>query len=329
MFRTAVCRILGKVGWLGISACATTALAQTPGTFAPTGGMTTSRDEHTATLLTNGKVLIVRRGRLYIRLTCQRLSSYDPSTGSSLSATSALSTARRLHSATLLADGKVLIAGGWTSGQALISAELYDPSTGTFTSTGNMLIGGAGTATLLANGKVLIAHDPVLSKDPVAAELYYPAIGIFAAIGDQRVNPNDSTQAAALLPDGRNPSSLRAAPRCNSMILSVVAFSFTTGTPLLQDFAQNFWFTMTLLTANGKLLLFRWLFFCEGNQGDPVSASAGLYDPSNGASSAAGNMTTPRADHSATLLPDGTVLIAGGLRSTDTPSDFKRHRRAL
>jgi hypothetical protein len=72
--------------------------------------------------------------------------------------TMALAVPRELHSATLLPDGRVLIAGGGAFG-AVASAELYDPSSGAFTAAGDMVNWVNGPAILLANGKVLIAHD--------------------------------------------------------------------------------------------------------------------------------------------------------------------------
>src|SRR6266478_549599 len=72
--------------------------------------------------------------------------------------TGSLDTARYRHTATLLPNGKVLVAGGVNSSGSLASAELYDPATGTWTATGD-LGGERGlhTATLLPNGKVLVA----------------------------------------------------------------------------------------------------------------------------------------------------------------------------
>src|SRR5438552_3280690 len=76
--------------------------------------------------------------------------------------TGSMTVPRALHTATLLPNGRVLVAGGLSGSPALANAELYDPSTGTWDATGSMaVLRGNHTATLLANGKVLVVGGTV------------------------------------------------------------------------------------------------------------------------------------------------------------------------
>jgi hypothetical protein len=145
------------------------------GQFTPVGNLVTARAYHTATLLTNGTVLIAA-GTSY----STPLSSAEIYTPSSLSfaATGGLKTARYLHTATALEDGTVLIVGGSTTGSSspTASAEIYSPTAATFASTANMATARNNqTATLMSTGKVLIAGGGDVFYDTPAAELYsYP-----------------------------------------------------------------------------------------------------------------------------------------------------------
>ena len=111
---------------------------------------------------------------------------YDPKTGK-FSPTGSMATERASHTATLLADGRVLITGGAASTASdagtlsLASAELYDPEAGTFTATGSMADAVvAQTATLLPDGRVLIAGGHDRLTDVATAELYDPKAGAFS-----------------------------------------------------------------------------------------------------------------------------------------------------
>lgn len=177
------------------------------GSFAPTGNMAETRGGHTATLLTNGKVLIAggtdKGGGLppfYFGNGSATAELYDPASGQ-FSPTGNMTAPRVGQTATLLANGKVLIAGGWTTTSSPIdSAELYDPTTGTFSLTGSMTSVRAGhTATLLPDGTVLIVGGYASSASNTA-ELYDPATGSFLPIADMAVARESHT--ATLLPNG-------------------------------------------------------------------------------------------------------------------------------
>ena len=123
---------------------------------------------------------------------------YDPATGTFTATANAPVASRATHTATLLGNGKVLIAGGFKTSN-LASAELYDSVAGTFTSTGSMGVPRASlTATLLTNGKVLM----VGGASSAITELYDPASGAFSATGNLVV-VRDHLHAAALLSTGQ------------------------------------------------------------------------------------------------------------------------------
>jgi WD40 repeat protein len=294
-------------------------MAQSPGTFTPTGDLTGPRRSHTATLLTNGKVLIAG-GSTTNLAALARAELYDPSTGT-FAATGDMIAPRLYHTATLLPDGKVLIAGGESivnADGALWSAELYDPATGTFKEAGNMTSARAGhTATLLNTGKVLIAggfdSPPGGCCSFASAELYDPSTGTFSATGS--LTFGTAWDIATLLGNGR--------------VLMEAGFAGDEGvTELYDPGAGTFSLTgasgfrglgatsATLLT-NGKVL-------ATLESSDDPADQAEVYDPSTGTSTATGKMTT-RGYSTATLLPDGKVLIAG----EDFPGATGRGRAEL
>jgi Kelch motif len=145
--------------------------AATPFHWEYTGSLNTARTDQTATLLTDGRVLVAGGyGSIQNWLASAEL--YDTSTGN-WTVTGSLNTARSIHTATLLSDGRVLVAGG--SG-ALASAELYDPAGGIWSVTGNLNVFRLWhTATLLTDGRVLVAGGD--GGSPLSVELYDPAMG--------------------------------------------------------------------------------------------------------------------------------------------------------
>jgi len=217
-----------------------------------------------------------------------------------------MKTARTAHTATLLQSGKVLMAGGdaclfdqYYGDCPLSSAEVYDPSLGTFTTTGTMSVNRVfHTATLLVNGKVLITggHD-------ASAELYDPTSGAFAATGSMSVGRNFHTatllaNGKVLIVGGQNVSGTLA----SAELYDPNSGTFTvTGTMAAQRTSH----TATLL-ANGKVLV------AGGSNSAGALATTELYDPATGSFIAANGMGSPRTFHTTTRLSNGNVLVTGG-----------------
>ncbi len=233
------------------------------------------------------------------------------SAGSTISPAGSISPAspmlepRSGQTATLLPDGRVLIAGGMRRNQDFYkSAELYDPATGRFTFTGEMNVARVGQiAVLLRMGKVLIAGGWVGMGGTDAAELYDPATGKFSSIGKMTVRRG--RPSATLLPDGdvliAGGEELDNEPLASAEIFHIKTLSFQATGSMRHPRISH---TATLLN-DGRVLI-------AGGYAGNVSNNAELFDPRTGAFTETGNLGTARCKHTAGLLPDGRVLIAGG-----------------
>jgi hypothetical protein len=223
----------------------------------------------------------------------------------SLTQTSSMLETRSGHSATLLPDGKVLIAGGMRRNQDFYkSAELYDPATGKFQPTGEMNQRRVGhIAVLLGSGKVLVAGGWVGQGGTDSAELYDPATGRFTAIAKmvtRRGRPSATLLADGdvLIAGGEEPDNESLA---SAEIFHVKTLSFQATGSMRHARISH---TATLLT-DGRVLI-------AGGYAGGVSSGAELYDPRSGTFTETASLNTARCKHTAGLLPDGRVLIAGG-----------------
>ena len=229
--------------------------------------------------------------------------------------TGSLQTARVGHTATLLADGKVLVAGGVNNTAFPTTAELYDPTSGKFTVTTGSLttIRFWATATLLKSGKVLLVGGKGANLEQATAELFDPSVQTFTATTGA-MSTERAYHTATLLNDGTVlvTGGLNLAgdgagnPAATAEIYdpSTNSFTLTTG----QMTVGRFLHTATLLPS-GKVLL------AGGLSAGTDLSSAELYDPATKTFTAAGFMTVARLGHSATLLANGKVLLAGGAAS--------------
>lgn len=223
-------------------------------------------------------------------------------------ATNPMGNARRYNTATLLANGKVLVAGGDDDrGHDLASAELYDPSNETWTATGSMKTARRQhMATLLPNGKVLVASGTSNGVALASAELYDPSTGTWTetgAMGSKRFNSK-----MALLSNGKvlvaNGASTGGA--FSSCELYNPSTGIWTYTGELWEGKQN---AAMIVMSDGMVQLSGGITWFT----PPTSSTVERYDPSEGRWTSFGNMTTGRRDHTATLLSNGTVLVAGGV----------------
>ena len=222
--------------------------------------------------------------------------------------TGSLNTPRVGHTATLLPNGKVLVAAGYNGTGFLSSAELYDPASGTWSITGSLNAPRYyPTATLLTNGKVLVVG---WDNSGGGAELYDPATGTWSVTGNLLVARSD--HAATLLPNGK-------------VLIAGGVIGYTDfDLPITVNDAELYdpghrdlehrrqpqhgsrgshgW---TLL-QNGKVLV------AGGWDGLSYGPSAELYDPVTGIWSYTGNLNISHYGDTATLLANGQVLVVGG-----------------
>jgi N-acetylneuraminic acid mutarotase len=285
------------------------------GNWTLTGSTSALHEFGTATLLSNGEVLLAGGGSgNYTSNPCTTLAElYNPATGQ-WTVTGSMTSVRCAHTATLLPNGQVLVAGGNDdNANSLATAELYSPATGTWGATGSLNTARTGPlAELLGSGTVLVAGgenvtgsvngDCALSagcKETVlaSAEIFNPSQGGWEPTGS--------------MPAAGGSGSLLA----NGDVLKFFNSFYTpaTGTWTAAGAFPRFVAgdsTATLL-GNGLVLATGFISTYSGS-GYPPLLNAYLYNFSTNGYTRTGPMTTTRFEDTATLLPNGQVLVAGG-----------------
>ena len=279
----------------------------TIGKWTMTRPLNSARFYHTSALQPDGTVMVAGGHNGSDRLEDTEI--YDPAKGAwtaGTTITNLLPVVHSGHTATTLANGKVLIAGGDAAG----SAERYDPTTGMWTKTGALKTARAGhTETLLRSGKVLITGGNGSGFYLSTAELYDPATGAWTNTGALTINSIGHT--ATLLPNAK--VLVAGGQGDRGHVARAELYDPATGKwmptgPLITPRASH---TATLL-RNGKVLV-------TGGKNSTfnVLSSVEMYDPVTGKWTRTGELNIPRWRHTATLLSNGKVLVAGGSVSVE------------
>jgi len=225
--------------------------------------------------------------------------------------------ARFAETATLLADGRVLVTGGFSHGGFTNTAEVYDPATGAWTRTGNMSTVRANhSATLLQDGRVLVAGGQGLGALKTA-EVFDPATGTWSRTGD--LNFARTQHVATRLLDGRvlvvrgqygeDPWSGEGV---NGDVISAELYDPMTSTWMMAASSSAANGSATLLPS-GKVLV------VSGSLDEAIPyprtlTGSEVFDPDSGAWMQTMPLAAARSWHTATLLPNGNVLVAGGFQ---------------
>jgi hypothetical protein len=266
---------------------------------------------HTATVLPNGKVLVVGGGG-DAGPPIQVAEIYDP-TANAWSTAGATVCARSGHTTTVLQTGKVLVAGGvfQMAGVApmcpgVLAIEIYDPSTGAWSTAASMLAArNQHTATLLRDGKLLLAGGTG-SADP-SAEVYDPVANAWTATGSMSVHRTGHT--ASLLSDGR----VLAAGGWMSAngstgLASAETFDETSNTWVsVASMSQGRVFHTATVLLSGSVLIAGG----ASANGGSVLASSEVFSPTTGQWTPAAMMLHPYVSHAAVLLQNGIALVVG------------------
>ncbi len=275
------------------------------GKWTVTGSMSDAREAFTATLLQSGEVLVAG-GYGYLGECLAAAELYNPSTGE-WTPTGSMTQGRCSLSATLLPSGEVLVAGGGGTGgfsNTLVSAELYDPSTGVWQDTGSLNVGRSNAAAILENGQVLVAGGSNYSNGIytllASAEVYNPSTGLWTltasmARGTLPTTPVLLTKSDVLIANVTqfyNPST--------AAWVNTGALPKTAGNP-----------TKASLLNTGNVLASGTSCNYSGC-GHVPTATCFLYTTSTNLWSLTGTMNQARINHTSTRLASGQVLVAGG-----------------
>ena len=284
------------------------------GHLAPGTPMLESRSGHTATLLSDGRVLIVggmRRNQDFYK----SAELYDPASGK-FRQTGNMSVGRVGHAAVLLRSGKVLIVGGWIGHETTDSAELYDPATGTFSQVGKMAARrSAATATLLDSGDVLIVGGQ--QSDGPGGGLASSEIFHVATLRFQRASSLRHARWSHTATKLQNGQILIAGGNDGGLVAGAELYDPRTG-----NFAETGNLNTSRYKHTAGLLPDGRVLIAGGSDArdwNGTMASAEIYDPRTGKFSPTNSLNESRfkLPREAVLLNSGRLLVGGGSKEME------------
>ena len=261
---------------------------------------------HTATLLQDGR-LLVTGGQETLSRASKVAEIFDPSTDTWSNTSETIDKRGEGHTATLLNDGRVLVTGDNDQG----SSEIYDPSSGQWSSTGTMNVARkSASATLLEDGRVLVSGGVDKTRagrrELDSAEIYDPSSGEWTVADSmEQIHSNQIT----ILVGGK----VFLSGWFLSEIYDPAADLWSpVGEPKRKDLARG---TTATVLNDGTVFMVGGARFppntWQGDVSNPV-ANSEIYNPSDGSLSTSTNMSKSRQNHSAVLLANGDVLVVGG-----------------
>jgi Protein of unknown function (DUF1566)/Kelch motif len=285
-----------------------------------------SRTIHTSTLLPNNKVLMIGGSDMVSNGVLGTAEIYAP-LAFTWTQTTSMAASRYGHTATLLASGKVLVIGGCTGGPAstnancgLATAEIYDPSLGTWSAAASLPSARlAHTATVLNNGEILVAGGVTnnLGNSVLSSSLIYnPTTGLWRATNNNLTTARYHQQATLLTNGMVLVSGGLSATGVANALASAELFDPATGlwSPTASMSAARYGHTQTLLPSNQTLVT-------GGRNISGYLSSNELYNLNTGTWGSTCPLLSPRGQHTATLLNTGKVLITGGSNASSALSN--------
>jgi hypothetical protein len=280
------------------------------GSWARLASLATGRIDQTATVLQDGRVLVVGGSQEAEADQLATAEIFDPKTNV-WSAAASMTYPRARHTATQLADGRVLVAGGLGPGRG--NSEIYDPRTNAWSPAGNLISARANhQAVRLRDGRVLVMGGRQPGRPLSSAEIFDPRLRSWASTGGLLV-ARDRPEAV-LLPDGKVLVTGGVSVDVGGSLDSAVLFGSPLATSEIYDPTTKVWIQGPAMSVgrvgHAIAVLGNGDVFVVGGTRDPAPAE--IFDQRSNTWASTTELA-PRIAPVVGVLAGGRVIVAGGL----------------